>query len=135
LLAFHENGNVEVGVHNIDTKPHCIAAYIKTHEIQSDWLSLAIDKRVLHFADERDKSYPVYVELASGATSWTQWSLDGWAKRRRNGGALVRGTFMTTATYDATGERQAWRGHVSTEFAIARYYREIAQVFATVVCR
>ena len=120
LLVRDGNGKLEVGLHNIDATTHCVAGYIKTHEIQSDWLALDVDgKRTLHFDDEREKSYPVTIELAPGATAWTTWDLVDWAKRQRNGGKPIsKGTTWATATFDASRERDTWRGKLSTRFVL-----------------
>jgi hypothetical protein len=126
LLA-HQVGTtatVELGVHNNDTKPHCIEGYIKTHEIQSDQLAIEFpehpaDKtpRRIELWDARDKSYPVYLELAPGATAWSTWNLADWASRK-HGKPLPHATVWMTARYDGAHVRDAWRGALATSFGV-----------------
>jgi len=120
LLVHQDGGVLEVGVHNVDPRAHCVAGYIKTHETQSDWLTVTLDgKRTLHFDDSRDKSVAVHLELAPGATAWTRWDLGAWARRSRNGGApLVPGARSSTVTYDATRETGAWNGKLVASLGI-----------------
>jgi hypothetical protein len=117
-------GPVEIGIHNVDGATHCIAGYIKTHEIQSDWLTLDVHPtsgrgapRKIGLNDDRNKSYPVHVELAPGATHWMTWDLAAWALRKRNGAAaLGKGMTWVDAVYDATRETDVWRGTIKETF-------------------
>jgi hypothetical protein len=113
---------LEVGVHNIDRKPHCIAAYVHAGERHFDWFTLRLGPsrtgtlRELHFDDDRTKAGIIYVELAPGATSWTTWDLAAWAKRQRNGGtALPTGALYLGAAYDASREKTVWRGKLALD--------------------
>lgn len=120
LLGHQGAGSkVEVGLHNTDTATHCVYGYIKTHEIQSDWLVLVVgDKaqRRIGLSDDRDKSAPVAIELPPGATAWSTWDLADWSKR--HGAKPLAGSFWLTATYDAGRERDVWHGKVTTGFSV-----------------
>jgi hypothetical protein len=124
LLARQVDGALEVGLHHVDKGPHCVAAWIQTHEIQSDWLSLTLDpgtkqQRELRFDDSRDKSAPVFVELAPGSTSWTRWDLASWAQRARNGGVpMPKGAWWADVHYDASGEAKVWNGKLTTKVGL-----------------
>jgi hypothetical protein len=124
LLARQAPGSslIEVGVHNVDSVPHCIVAYVKTHEQQSDYLALSFDdagtKREVRFDDDRNKSVPITVVLAPGATSWTAWDVAAWAARRRNGAhKIASGAQWVKLTY-APSARDAWIGTVSTDLRL-----------------
>lgn len=121
LLA-HQVGTtpvLEVGIHNFDTVTHCVASYIAPGA-QSDWLTVTIGKRTLHFDDVRDKAYVVTVELAPGATAWTRWDLAAWAARGRNGKqALPSGVQWLTVGYDATREGDGMGVQLSTQVAMS----------------
>lgn len=121
LLA-HQVGTtpvIEVGVHNFDTDSHCVMAYVKTYETQSDWLTVKIGKLGIAFDDDRDKSVPIEVELPPGATVWSRWDLAAWAARPRNGKhALPSGTQLATLTYDATRESEGMAIQLTTAIAV-----------------
>jgi hypothetical protein len=120
LVSHADKDTIEFGVHNIDTEPHCIEAYIKTHELQSDQLSFEVpladkSKRVVTFTDARDKSFPIYNDLVPGATTWTTWKLPDWVARHDKH-ALPKTPTIATAIYDATHVTGAWHGVLSTTF-------------------
>jgi hypothetical protein len=127
VLLAHQIGTtstLEVGLHNIDKVTHCVAAYIKTHEIQNDWLVFDLHgasgkPRRIELDDARNKSFPVYVELAPGATAWTKWDVAAWALRKRNGAAAVsKGTVWLEAMYDASRESDAWSGKTGASIGV-----------------
>jgi hypothetical protein len=127
LLA-HQVGNtnaVEFGLHNTDTRAHCVlrsvAHGMRGASEQSKWLTVAIDKRTLRFAqyDDQLQSAPNKVELPPGATTWLRFDVAAWAGYATNGSKpLPAGTYWATATYDATGSADSWSGKVSTNFAL-----------------
>ncbi|MBX3161649.1 MAG: hypothetical protein KF773_37155 [Deltaproteobacteria bacterium] len=118
-------GPVEVGVHNVDTVAHCVVGYVKAHELQSDWLvfdlhaASAKKPRRIALDDSRRKSHRVTFELAPGATVWTTWDLDAWARRKRNGAApIARDTHWAEASYDTTRETDVWRGKIGDTLGV-----------------
>jgi len=122
LLVHADKDTIEFGVHNIDTGPHCIEAYIKTHEQQSDQLSIEVPlagktTREVAFNDDRDKSAPAYNDLAPGATTWTTWKLADWTSRHGKR-PLPKGPTLATAFYDATRVTNAWHGKLSAPVVI-----------------
>ncbi|HUJ63331.1 MAG TPA: hypothetical protein VLX92_32755 [Kofleriaceae bacterium] len=123
LLYQDRDGALEVGVHNVDRAQHCIFGYVKTYEIQSDWMTVEILGHTLHFDDDRDKAYPVMVRLAPGATEWRRWDLAAWGMRERNGRFMVpataRAIVTATVRFDASRERDVWNGKLEAALAIA----------------
>jgi len=110
-----KSATVDVGIHNVDTKPHCIAAYVHAGERHHDWLTARIGTTAkvieLQFDDARTKAGIAYQELAPGATSWTTWDLAAWTKRTRNKAqTLPSGSTGIQLTYDARRETTVWRG-------------------------
>jgi hypothetical protein len=113
-----------IGLHNTTAKTQCIYGIIRTHETQNDWLSLSYTvqgeakPRVISLSGARNKSYPVAYELPPGATLWTTWDLDDWNKRAGNK-PLPKYAWIT-ATWDASREREVWRGTATTSFSFNR---------------
>jgi hypothetical protein len=112
---------LEVGVHNVDQVAHCVEARVVTHEIQSDWLTVALDatgrttSRVLRFDDDRNGTALAKERLPPGATSWVRFDLQAWAKRERNRAtAIAPGSYELGIVYDARRERDVWNGMLST---------------------
>jgi hypothetical protein len=126
LLAEQAPGGgarIRVGLHNTGTDPVCVYTSIATHELQHDWLELELTqgakKRSLRFDDDRDKSAPVTVSLAPGATDWQTFDVAAWAKRRRNGGEpLKKGEIAAHAIYDTTEETEVWAGRLERSFTL-----------------
>ncbi len=119
---------VEVGLYNAGDTRVCVDTHIKTHEIQSDWLTIGYADgatyhhamRVIAFDDDRDKSYPVSVLLEPGQVAWQTFDVDAWAGRRRNGSEpLPAGGLSAQAFYDSTRETRVWAGKLtSAAFAL-----------------
>lgn len=124
LLALQEPGTVKatIGLHNTDAVSHCVYGIIRTHEIQNDWLTLAFDHAGTRYAigltGDRDKSYPVSYELPPGATLWTTWDLAAWHKRASKVKLPSNAVVWITATWNASRERDVWRGTATTGFGM-----------------
>jgi len=114
----------QIGLHNPDTTSHCVYGIIRTYETQNDWLSVSFTTpgakpTVIGFAGARDKSYSVAYELPPGATIWTTWDLADWHKRVRGAKALPpKTTLWLEATWNASREREVWRGTAKTGFGL-----------------
>ncbi len=116
---------VQIGLHNTDSAIHCVHGIIRTHETQNDWLTVSFTavgettRRTIGFSGDREKSYPVTYELAPGATVWNTWDLADWNKRRPAAKPLpVKTTLWMTATWNAAGSRDVWRGIAATGFGM-----------------
>lgn len=124
LLAQQEKGTAKaaIGLHNTDTVSHCVYGIIRTHEVQNDWLTLAFEHagatHAIGLSGDRDKSAPVAYELPPGATVWTTWDLAAWHKRASKLKLPANAVVWITATWNASREREVWRGTATTGFGM-----------------
>ena len=80
-----------------------------------DWFQVRIEVggevRDLHFTDDRDRSAIERKTLDPGVTTAEAVDLAAWARRECNGGTpLPRGAGNLRATYEVTGDPEAWNG-------------------------
>jgi hypothetical protein len=101
--------SLEVTLTNAGDQPIRIAARVDAGEIHLDWLRVELaaadgTTRTLHFADDRDESALIEVDLAPGASTSERVDLARWAIRAHNGDPLAPGTYDLRATWDASRE-------------------------------
>jgi len=110
---------IEIGLHNTGTAKLCVASRVRAGDDHDDWLTVEVDGKTIHFDDTRTKAIRVNAELAPGATAYLRLDLVAWAARKRNNAvALPHKALWATATYDATGETDVWRGRLAAGFPL-----------------
>jgi hypothetical protein len=102
---------LDVGLHNRGPAV-CVWSYVDVGDPQSDWLSVEVGGQTLRFVTARTESRPVSVTLPPGATAWTTWDLEAWARRQRDvgPGRLPTGSLEAHVRYDAHASTTTWAG-------------------------
>ncbi len=118
LRQGRRRGVLEVGLRNLGPTPVCVWSREAGYD-QSAWLTLAlVDRhgagRALRLWSGVDKSTtPVATLVAPRDIAWQRFDLRAWARATPNeGGALRRGRYQLTATYDSSRDKTAWRGQL-----------------------
>ena len=106
---------------NTGSAPLRVATHVFAGEKHFDWLTVTLTgggaTRTLVFADDRDESGPVFVDLAPGGETSETIDLAAWARRQANGGqALAPGRYDGRVVYDTGSETRGWQGRLEASF-------------------
>jgi hypothetical protein len=121
-----------IEVKNTSKRALTLASHVRTHEMHYDAFAVELDDpvagtegcgagdavrrtRTLTFADSRDKSIAIEVDLDPGQSFTHRIDLDGWAQRAINGGQrLAPGFYNVRVVYDTRSERDVWMGRATS---------------------
>lgn len=115
---------LEVAWTNNTAAPLKIATHVFAGEKHFDWITVQLTdragaKRRLQFADDRDESGTVLVDVAPHATIRESIDLAAWARRTPNGKEpLAPGSYSTLVVYDTGTEARGWKGRLEATTTI-----------------
>ncbi len=92
-----------------------VLSHVDANDRHYDWFTIVLEgaseTRALHFADERDESNRVIVDLAPGEDLEHVIDVVAWARRKANGARpLASGTYRMWATYEVSDPAPVWNG-------------------------
>lgn len=113
-----DGASVTFTLENVSAAPIEVLSHVATHEQHLDWFTLRVTDgptpRELQFTDARNRSAPVKVMLAPGASLRHRVDAAAWALRTINGArALSPGAHAASAVYAVT-DAAVWSGRLAS---------------------
>jgi hypothetical protein len=107
---------IDLRLENVGADTLEVLSHVQADETHLDWFRLTLidasaASRTLQLSDDRDKSGPVRVKLAPGASIIHQVDVPSWSARAANGAQqLSAGTYQISATYETPSGGTSWSG-------------------------